>query len=77
MDDYRNRSGRISERRIRRDFPLDDLVPGWFFRVDEVSAGVYVAEGNDLQGRTVSKQGFDAEALLRACVQYAQRLQES
>ncbi len=70
MDDYRNRSGRISERRIRRDFPLDDLVPGWFFRVDEVSAGVYLAEGIDLQG-------LDAEALLRACVLYAQGLQES
>ena len=57
------------EKEIRRTYPIDDRVAGWFFRVDEVSAGVYVAEGVDLYGRSVSRTGYsDPERLLDECV---------
>jgi hypothetical protein len=56
------------EKRLRRTYPIDDRVAGWFFRVDEVSAGVYVAEGVDLYGRTVSRTGYDPDRLLDECV---------
>jgi hypothetical protein len=57
-----------SERNMRRRFPLDDLVPGWFFRVDEVTVGQYIVEGKDLWGRGTSLQGPDPEPLLQECV---------
>ena len=53
---------------IRNRFPIGDLVVGWHFRVREVSAGCYSAEGTDLFGRTVSHQGTDHAAVLGEAV---------
>ena len=54
--------------KIVEAFPLTDLLPGWFFRVRETSAGAYLAEGTDLWGRTVARQGADPGLLLQQCV---------
>jgi hypothetical protein len=48
---------------VAQQFPLQGLLPGWFFRVREVSPGAYVAEGTDLWGRLVSHQGTEPEQL--------------
>jgi hypothetical protein len=53
-------------------FPLTGLLPGWYFRVREVSAGQFVAEGTDLWGRKVSHQGGDSQATLKQCVSSTQ-----
>jgi hypothetical protein len=53
-------------------FPLTGLFPGWYFRVREVSAGQFVAEGTDLWGRKVSHQGGDSQVALKQCVSSAQ-----
>jgi hypothetical protein len=58
-----------------REFPIADRLHGWFFRLREVSAGAYRAEGTDLWGRTVSQSGTDEESLLRECVEAAKRIQ--
>jgi len=58
---------KLSESEIRRSFPMTGKTKGWFFRGDEVSAGVFVVEGTDLWGRTVSRTGFDPDQLLAAC----------
>ena len=50
------------------DFPITGLVPGWFFRVQEVSSGQFVADGTDLRGRLVSFQGSDPQRLLMRCL---------
>jgi hypothetical protein len=52
-------------------FPLHDLVPGWYFRVREISSGQFVADGADLYGRTVSNQGDDPQNVLCNCVNTA------
>jgi hypothetical protein len=52
-------------------FPLSDLVPGWYFRVREVSPGQFVADGTDLYGRRVSHQGDDPQQVLGNCVNTA------
>lgn len=57
-----------NERKLRRTHPIQDRVAGWFFRVDEISAGVYLAEGRDLYGRMVSRTGVDPDQLLEQCV---------
>jgi hypothetical protein len=49
-------------------------LPGWDFIVDEISAGVYKASGNDKSGRSVEATGIDPNALLEECKQYAARL---
>jgi hypothetical protein len=64
----------ISEKQLRREFPIEGLVLGWFFSQGEVSANCYVAAGRDIYGREVSIHSLDPEAALRECVAYARRL---
>ncbi len=45
-------------------YPISGRTPGWRYRIDEVSAGVYLLEGRDQQGRSISLTGEDPEALL-------------
>lgn len=59
---------------VAQQFPLRDLLPGWFFRVQEHSQGAYLAEGTDLWGRMVSHQGVDPDDLVRRCVASARSL---
>ena len=59
---------------VAEQFPLQGLLPGWFFRVREVSASAYVADGTDLWGRVVSHQGEDPQVLVQCCVKSAREL---
>lgn len=56
-------------------YPIKDLVEGWFFRVEEVSNGVYEVEGIDYWGRKVSRKGTDSDELLDLCIKDAQGLE--
>ena len=58
---------KLSEEEVLRRFPVAGRMPGWFFRVDEISAGVYRVEGTDLWGRRVSRTGTDSDELLASC----------
>lgn len=60
---------------LRTDFPIDDRVPGWFFRVAETSEGVYAADGTDRFGRVVSRRGSDPDTPLIECVHDARDVQ--
>jgi hypothetical protein len=64
-----------TESEIRKSFPIHDRLAGWFFRVKEVSAGSYLAEGSDLYGRLVSRTGTDPDGLLVQCVADARSIQ--
>jgi hypothetical protein len=64
-DFMRKEISKLDESVVRRQYPLAHLLPGWFFRLEEQSAGHYVAEGTDLWGRLVSVSGGE-EALTRA-----------
>jgi hypothetical protein len=68
---------KMDQTQVAAAYPLADLVPGWYFRVREVSAGQFVAQGTDLFGRTVSEQGNDPRQVLRACTKWAQKLVSS
>jgi hypothetical protein len=69
------RTGRKkSEEETIREFPIAGRLHGWFFRLREVSAGVYRAEGTDLWGRMVSHFGMDEERLLVECIEAARRI---
>ncbi|WAC21754.1 hypothetical protein OVA24_10190 [Luteolibacter sp. SL250] len=48
--------------------------PGWEFRMDEVSANVFVVVGSDAEGRTIEKIGTDPYALLGECHQEAKQI---
>ena len=60
---------------VRAEFPIADVMEGWFFRQREFSNWGYVVEGTDLWGRTVSRQGGDPDALLSECVADAQEIE--
>jgi hypothetical protein len=65
---------RLDEAEVERQFPLADLVPGWFFRVTEVCNNGYKAEGIDLWGRQVSRSGSDPDFLLAQCAKDAEHV---
>jgi hypothetical protein len=53
---------------LQRTHPLANLLEGWFFRCEEISAGRYQVEGTDICGRTVAATGIDPDELLKRCV---------
>ena len=58
----------LTREELLRRYPVEEAsVPGWAFRVQEVSASRFVVEGSDIYGRQVSREGTDAGALLRHC----------
>jgi hypothetical protein len=63
-----------SEAAVIKDYPITGTVQGWYFKIQEVSAGVYVAEGTDLSGRKVSRQGADPEEELKKCMDDARQM---
>ena len=58
---------RISKELLENDFPIVGKVPGWYFRVKEVSNNVWEVEGVDEWGRKVSYTGDDSDQLLEKC----------
>lgn len=46
--------------------PLLDL-PGWTYQVDEFSPGGYRIDAVHIDGRSISRQGSDRDALLVEC----------
>jgi hypothetical protein len=59
---------------VQRDYPIADSLPGWFFRIREVSNGAWIVEGTDLWGRQVSDSGSDEQTLLNSCIAAAERI---
>ena len=53
-------------------YPIRDRLEGWFFRVEEVSIGHYVAEGVDRWRRKVLHEGEDPDQLLEVCIASAE-----
>jgi len=64
------------ETAIIKNFPITNKLEGWYFRIKEISAGVYVAEGKDLFGRQVSREGTDPDKILSMCVNDAKQMKE-
>lgn len=51
-------------------------LPAWTFEIEEVSAGVYKAIGTNLAGHSVKLSDTDYDALLSACRDAAQAMDE-
>ena len=58
---------RSSKIELQRDYPIQRGLPGWFFRVEETSAGVYRAEGANESGHSVSRSGTNQDTPLSEC----------
>jgi hypothetical protein len=48
--------------------------PGWVFRVEEVSAGVFQVSSRGPGGRSVSRNGIDPDVLLEKCQEDARAM---
>ena len=68
---------RKSDDEMRQSYPIVDRLAGWYFRLTETTNNVWLAEGSDVRGRTVSCQGHDQDALLAECVERAKRIADS
>jgi hypothetical protein len=56
----------LSDKDLARS--LDNLVEGWSFSMDELTAGYYRVEGTNRFGNKVSRDGFDPVELLVAVI---------
>ncbi len=61
-----------------KDYPIVDLVEGWFFKIEEISYGAYLVKGIDRWGRSVSRQGTEneLEELLATCAKKAKEIKK-
>ena len=71
---------KINIEKLRNQYPISGKLEGWFFRIEESSAGVYKCEGKNIHGMEVSKQGIDdnegaLDNLLSQCIEDAKSLQ--
>ena len=67
---------RLSKSQLRESYPEKGATPGWYFRIRESSANVWLVEGSDVFGRTVRRQGLDEDQLLAECEADAARINE-
>ena len=63
-----------SESVMLANYPEKGATPGWYFRIRESSANVWLVEGSDAYGRTVSRQGLNEDQLLADCEAEATRI---
>ena len=54
--------------------PIRGKAANWFFRLEEVSAGVWQVNGTDRWGRTVSITGYEENDLLARAESKAQQI---
>jgi len=52
----------------------DPDLPGWHFSLSEVSNGVWRADGQHTDGRSVSRMGTDETQVLKDCMEDARQL---
>ena len=62
---------RFSRAELLADFPIDNFVAGWFFRVRETSNNAWQTDRTDEWGRRVSCQSGDDQITLDECAQMA------
>lgn len=68
----------LSRQELIREYPIEGLADGWYFKIEERSAGNYLVEGKDIWGRIISRQGMeDPEQTLQECVRDANQLRAS
>lgn len=65
---------RKSDEEMRRDYPIADRLPDWYFRSTEVASNSWRVEGCDVWGRKVTRDGNDPHELLAECIEYAMSL---
>ena len=58
---------RIPGKMLRKDYPIVGSVEDWYFRVTQISPGLWRAEGSDVYGRLVKAEGPDRDAVLAQC----------
>ena len=52
-----------------KQYPINNLIDGWFFRVLETSQNCYRVEGIDRWGRSVSRTGseYEINEMIKKC----------
>ena len=61
----------LNVEKVLKNYPIIDLVENWYFRVEEISQGHYIAEGTDLFNRRVFYSSGDDNEALSKCKEYA------
>ena len=65
-----------TDEEMLREFPRRARTPGWFVRVDEVSAGHYIVVARDRVGHEVSRSGGeqDLARMIEECERHASEI---
>ena len=70
----KNQITKQPEAELKVLYPKKGKTPGWYFRIREVSNGVYRVEGSDGLGRKVVHSGTEPESLLAECEADAEKI---
>jgi len=68
---------RNSDEELLVTHPIRGKVSGWFFRLEEVSAGAWQVEGTDRWGRMISIGGSDEQELLTRAEAKAKQINDN
>jgi hypothetical protein len=64
---------RLSKQELA-NYPITDIIDGWYFRILELSQGYYRVEGKDAFGRSVSRDGVSPDELINECKEDIQEM---
>ncbi|MDH3747712.1 MAG: hypothetical protein OER97_05855 [Gammaproteobacteria bacterium] len=67
---------RKPDEELLKTYPIRGKTTGWFFRLEETSAGAWSIYGTDPWGRTISLSGTDQDDLLMRAEADAQRIKD-
>lgn len=68
---------KLKEIEVLEAYPIKIEDSGWYFRITEMSAGVWLAEGIDLWGRKASAECDDPRLLTESLAAEARKFNEA
>lgn len=68
---------KLKEIEVLEAYPIKIEDSGWYFRITEMSAGLWLAEGIDLWGRKVSAEGDEPRPLIESLAAEARKFNEA
>ncbi len=67
----------LTSEKYVKEYPISGLLDGWFFRYQEIAPGVFLLEGIDEEGHSVSRICSEREidVALKSCAKDAREIE--
>ena len=68
---------KLNESEVVGEFPIKDLILGWYFACNEISSNAWSCRGTDLYGRKIGTEGSCYQTTLQEAVRAARKISRS